>query len=118
MQLGRVGEEAAVLSYRQAGYRVLARNWRCPLGEIDLVLARGKTLVFCEVKTRRGGAFGPPFEAVTDRKQRKLRLLAEMFLRSNATAVAALGTDVRFDVASVTLDRKGRPDLHVFEAAF
>src|SRR5438094_5832645 len=82
--LGRVGEEAAVASYRQAGYRVVARNWRCPLGEIDLVLSRGRAIVFCEVKTRRGTSFGLPFEAVTSRKQRKLRLLAEAFLRVGA----------------------------------
>ena len=116
--LGRVGEEAAATSYRKAGYRVVARNWRCQLGEIDLILARGTLVVFCEVKTRRVIAYGPPFEAVTHRKQRKLRALAETFLRATRTGAGSLGVDVRFDVASVTLGPDGRPELHLFEGAF
>jgi putative endonuclease len=118
IELGRAGEEAAVASYRRAGYRVVARNWRCPLGEIDLVLSRGRTVVFCEVKTRRGTAFGLPFEAVTHKKQRRLRLLAEAFLRLAATGLGPRDADIRFDVASVTLDRQGRLSLNVFEGAF
>src|SRR5438105_4729581 len=78
--LGRVGEDATVDWYRDHGYALVARNWRCPLGELDLVVARGALLVFCEVKTRAGSSFGAGFEAVTSRKQRKLRQLAEVFL--------------------------------------
>jgi putative endonuclease len=112
--LGARGEQAALEHYRRAGYRVVARNWRCGLGELDLVLARGRTLVFCEVKTRRGGAFGGPFEAVTWRKQGKLRGLAQAFL------AARPGTweEVRFDVASVMVREADRPAVHVFESAF
>ncbi len=111
---GAAGEVQALDRYRRLGYRLLARNWRCRLGEIDLVVARGHTLVFCEVKTRRGSGFGSPFEAVTHAKRRKLRTLAEAFL---AQAGIAPG-EVRFDVASVTLDREGRADVHVYEEAF
>jgi putative endonuclease len=114
VDLGRRGEAAAAERYRAAGYRVIARNWRCPLGELDLVVARGSTLVFCEVKTRRGTALGGPYEAVGWQKQRKLQRLAEAFMASSRVAPDA----VRFDVASVSVDRDGRLAIHLFEAAF
>lgn len=90
----------------------MARNWRCSIGELDLVLRRGTTVVFCEVKTRRGGGFGGPFEAVHAAKQRKLRALAQVFLSRIPYG------DVRFDVASVTIPRCGPPQVHLFEDAF
>jgi putative endonuclease len=71
-------------------------------------------LVICEVKTRRGAGLGGPYEAVTWRKQRKLHQLAEAFLGASSLSPA----EIRFDVASVTLDRTGRASLHVFESAF
>src|SRR2546428_1827727 len=98
-ELGRAGEQAAAAHYTRQGYRVLARNWTCSLGELDLVLERGTLLVFCEVKARSGDEFGGPHDAVTWKKQRKLRLLAEAFL----AASAANPDGIRFDVASVTL---------------
>jgi putative endonuclease len=116
--IGRLGEDAALGQYTRAGYALVARNWRCRLGEIDLVLARGGTLVVCEVKTRRGGGYGAPFEAVDHRKRGKLRVLAEAFLVSESAAPAvAMITEVRFDVASVTISGRGAR-VHVFEDAF
>jgi len=112
--LGNEGERAALACYLRAGYRLVAQNWRCGLGELDLVLARGRTLVFCEVKTRRAGGLGAPFEAVNWKKQGKLRALAEAFLAARPVAY----DDIRFDVASVTSDGLGSPAVHVFEAAF
>jgi putative endonuclease len=113
---GRRGEDAALLRYTRAGYTVVARNWRCRLGEIDLILTRGATLVVCEVKARRGASLGGPYEAVGHRKQAKLRALAEAFLLSHARVAAAVA-EVRFDVASVMVS--GDEDaVHVFEDAF
>jgi putative endonuclease len=112
--LGVAGENAALAHYRRAGYRLLARNWRCALGELDLVLARGRTIVFCEVKTRRGASLGGPFEAVTWRKQAKLRGLAQAFL----AGAEPEWDEIRFDVASVSSVRNGPPVVYVFEAAF
>ena len=112
--LGRLGEEAALARYRAAGYSLLARNWRCAAGELDLVLRRGDVIVLCEVKTRAGGAFGGGHEAVTWRKQRKLRQLAEVFLAGLRVTPAA----VRFDVASVLARPGTRPGVEVFEDAF
>ena len=112
--VGASGEEQTLAEYRKRGYRLLARNWRCSLGELDLVLIRDQVVVFCEVKTRRGGAFGGPHEAVTWQKQRKLRQLAEAFLR----AMGLDPTSVRFDVASVVTTNGGTPSIHLFEDAF
>jgi putative endonuclease len=112
-RIWREGEEAAWRTYSDRGYRLLARNWRCRLGELDLVLARGGEVVFCEVKARRPSPLGGPFEAVTPAKQRKLRALAQVFCSSERPA----GERYRFDVASVSVG-EGGVDVHVFEDAF
>ena len=114
VDLGRRGEEAALRAYRAAGFSLVARNWRCPAGELDLVLRRGGLLVFCEVKTRAGGRFGGGHEAVTWRKQRKVRQLAELFLAGVRPPPSA----VRFDVASVEAPPGYRAAVHIFEEAF
>ena len=109
----RDGERSAWEAYRRRGYRLVARNWRCPLGELDLVLEKDGRIVFCEVKARTTSRLGLPYEAVTPAKQRKLRALAEVF--SGRRPQPPRG--YRFDVASVTLG----PDdaaVHVFEDAF
>ena len=112
--LGAVGEDAVAHWYAAAGYAVLARNWRVREGEIDIVARRGQTIVFCEVKTRRGDAFGSPAEAVTARKQARLRKLAVRWLADNQVRADVL----RFDVASVTPDGRGAWVVDVLEAAF
>ena len=93
---------------------MVARNWRCGIGELDLVLLRGDLLVICEVKTRRGSRFGAGFDAVDARKRRKLRALAEAFLQQHGFGAVA----VRFDVASVRLHPDGSALVQVFEDAF
>ena len=116
--LGARGERAALDLYRRRGFTLVASNWRCSLGEIDLVLRRRDVLVFCEVKTRRGSSRGVGFEAVDSRKRRKLRSLAEVFLLTHGTGPLS----VRFDVASVAVRSGSKPggDAHVelFEDAF
>ncbi len=110
---GSIGEQATLDAYRNLGYRLVARNWRCRLGELDLVVTRGGTLVFCEVKTRRGPSFGGGYEAVTWRKRAKIRSLAEAFLQERGGRPNA----IRFDVASVALGPRG-PHVELFEDAF
>ena len=107
--LGQAGEDRAAAWYRARGYEVLARNWRCRDGELDLVVARGRALVFVEVKNRRTDRFGTPAEAITPRKQQRLRTLARRYLE----ATDARPRSVRFDVVAI-LD--GR--LEVIPAAF
>jgi putative endonuclease len=110
----RDGERAAWETYQRRGYRLVARNWRCPLGELDLVVARDGVLVFCEVKARRSAELGGGHEAVTAAKQHKLRLLAEAFLQVMRPPVSRC----RFDVASVAWSGRGTPAVHLFEDAF
>ncbi len=109
--LGAAGEAAVAEWYAERGYTVLARNWRCPSGELDLVVRRGRTVVFCEVKTRSSTAFGAPVEAVTPVKQARLRRLAGCWLE--AAGRPASVSDLRFDVASVLAGH-----IEVIEGAF
>jgi putative endonuclease len=111
--LGRSGEAATLDVYLRRGFHAIARNWRCALGELDLVVERDGLLVFCEVKTRSGAVFGGGYEAVTRTKRRKLRQLAEAFLAASRVR----HRDVRFDVASVWFAR-GASDVEIFEDAF
>jgi putative endonuclease len=104
--LGARGERIAAAYLTDEGLRVLDRNWRCRQGELDIVARDGDALVFCEVKTRRGLGFGHPVEAVTDRKQRRLRALAVRWLSTHDEHAP----DLRFDVVGV-LVRSGRPAL-------
>lgn len=98
---GRWGEDIAAAWYERRGYDVVARNWRCRSGEIDLIVCRGRLVVFCEVKARRTDAFGPAAAAVVPAKQRRLRRLAAEWLASSRVR----GVEVRFDVVAITGDR-------------
>jgi putative endonuclease len=95
--LGRSGEELAAAWYAARGYDVVARNWRCPLGEIDLVARRGRVVVIVEVKARSSDRFGAPVEAVVATKQARLRRLAAAWLKD----AGVRGARVRLDVVSV-----------------
>ncbi len=95
--------------YEHNGYQVVERNWRCREGELDLIVRKGRTYVFCEVKTRASDAFGAPQEAVTRTKQTRIRHLAARWLSEGT--VRAVG--IRFDVASVLAGR-----VEVLEGAF
>jgi putative endonuclease len=109
LELGARGEALTADWYEAHGYRILDRNWRCPDGELDLVVLHGRTVVFCEVKTRTTDAFGVPAEAVTATKQRRIRRLAARWLDSAELRPSR----IRFDVAAVLAGR-----LEVIEGAF
>ncbi len=117
--LGGRGEDAAAAWYRSASYEIVDRNWRCAEGELDVVAqsADRSVLVFCEVKTRRSERFGSPFEAVTPAKQRRVRKLAALWLRSARPGGLRYGR-VRFDVAAVTPAPGGALEVEVLEDAF
>jgi putative endonuclease len=112
--LGAAGEAIVARWYEADGYDVVDRNWRCRDGELDLVLAAPGVIVFCEVKTRRGTAFGAPFEAVTVAKQRRIRRLAVRWLGEHGIRAPT----IRFDVASVLQERGRVPLVDVITDAF
>ena len=109
--LGVRGEELATAELRRQGMEILARNWRCKLGEIDIVAAESSggrlTVVFCEVKCRSGLGFGDPLEAITWAKLRTLRTLAAEWMAAHA--VPAQG--IRLDAIGVLLIRGQEPRL-------
>ena len=112
---GRFGEDLAARWYEERGFEVVARNWRCALGELDVVVRKGGLVVFCEVKARSADRYGLPAEAVGPRKQlRARRLAAAWFAAEQARGrAAARGGPVRFDVASVLSGK-----MEVIEDAF
>jgi putative endonuclease len=112
--VGRYGEDVAARHLTDAGLQILARNWRCREGEIDIVATERGALVFCEVKTRSSAAFGLPVEAVTRRKADRLRRLAYLWLQEHPGG----GVDVRFDVVSVTRPRAGAAVVEHLRGAF
>ena len=114
--LGRWGEDLAVQHLEATGAQVLARNWRCREGELDVVaLERDGTLVFCEVKTRSGSGFGEPAEAVGQVKARRLRVLAARWL---ADCRPPGPHELRFDVVSVVRAPGQQPRVVHLRAAF
>jgi putative endonuclease len=105
--LGKYGETLAARRLAAAGMTVLERNWRCGrTGEIDIVARDGDTLVVCEVKTRRAGAFEHPMAAVTPEKAERLRGLAERWIHAHGGAPPG---GVRIDLVGVVLPRRGGP---------
>ncbi len=102
-RLGRWGEGVAATHLAAHGFVILARNWRCAAGEIDLVARDGETLVFVEVKTRRGRAFGAPEEALTPRKAAKLLELGAHYCYEQALE----DVNWRIDLVAVELDARG-----------
>lgn len=114
--LGRFGERLAAAHLGAHGLTVLARNWRCARGELDLVAVdpRTATLVFCEVKTRRSEQFGPPAAAVGAAKARRIRGLALDWLACTGAPRGPL----RFDVISVLAPPGGTVRLEHLTSAF
>lgn len=102
--VGAFGEEVAARHLRAAGMVVLARNWRSPRGELDIIARDGPALVFCEVKTRRGVSFGRPAEAVVPAKLTRIRALALEWLAASGLHPRQL----RFDVVEVLAPPGGK----------
>ncbi len=102
--LGRTGERLAVEWLLQAGYCILVRNFRCPYGEVDVIATHQQDLVFVEVKTRRGYAYGLPEEAVDRRKQQKLVQVAQYYLE----AYGSYECSWRIDVVAIQLSSQGK----------
>jgi putative endonuclease len=113
-QVGRFGEGLAAEHLVDSGMRLVDRNWRCLLGEIDIIAWDGDTIVFCEVKTRRSTSYGPPAAAVVRAKQLRLRQLAAEWLRTTGNHAR----EIRFDVVSVLPGRRGSSRVEHLRGAF
>ena len=113
-RLGREGEDRAAAHLEQRGYRILERNVRAGGVEIDLVAARGRLVVFVEVKARRARGFGGPLDAVDQRKRRRLVEGARAWLRERRHAFHR----ARFDVVACQVDDTGAWRIHHVEGAF
>ncbi|GAA4947983.1 YraN family protein [Actinoplanes utahensis] len=112
--VGAYGERLAARHLEERGLVLLQRNWRCADGEIDLILRDGDDVVFCEVKTRRTAAFGPPAASIDHRKVRRLRHLASRWLTESGVPAAR----VRFDVVEVLPQPRGRAHVSHIRDAF
>lgn len=113
LYLGKKGEETAVGLLKDNGYKILLRNYKTKLGEIDIIASDKGTICFIEVKTRQSDRFGSPSEAISSSKQRQISKVALAFLKERKL----LDKKARFDVISV-LYSKDRPQLDLIKNAF
>ena len=113
LELGRYGEDLAYKKIKRLGYKKIIRNYRCSLGEVDLIAHDGDTLVFIEIKTRRGRPTGYAKEAVDARKKRQLSKVALSYMKSNDCTE----TRARFDVIAISIE-EGKPQIEVIKNAF
>lgn len=110
-RFGDRGEDMAVAYFLAHGFRLVARNWRCRSGEIDLVMAHGERLHFIEIKTRRTGDYGHPEEAITPQKVEHLRRAIETYLQATSAQPRAY----QADALAITLKPGEKPEFHYIE---
>ena len=116
-RLGRVGEQLAAEHLERRGFAIVTRNHRTRWGEIDLIAADERRIVFCEVKTRRAGVGASPFEGLREAQCRRLRRMAAAWLQQHADRPRR--SELRFDAIGVTIDARGRlVALEHLEGAF
>ena len=111
--LGKEGEKVAEKYLVRKGYKIVERNYRCSLGEVDLIVLDRRVIVFVEVKTRSGHGYGSPLEAVEWRKQRKMKQAAQYFLSQKKLHQR----DARFDVVGISWPGR-EPVVEHIENAF
>ena len=107
-ELGQWGERQARLHLESKGYEIVATNFRCRAGEIDIVASHQGEMVFVEVKTRRGNSFGQASEAVSEARGERLAAVAEEFMQSRLSESYHSGMSWRIDLVCLDLDRQGR----------
>lgn len=114
LALGEWGEEQAVLYLRRQGLKILVRNYRTPVGEIDIIARSKKDLLFVEVKTRRGTGFGLPQEAVDRRKQQQIIRTAQWYLKQGKIGKL----QPRFDVVAILCQSDNSVKINHLQNAF
>ena len=113
ISLGEMGERLALKKIKRLGYKFIAKNYRCPLGEIDLIARDGDCLVFIEIKTRRGRSIGYAKEAINKRKMRQISKVALAYMKANNCC----DVKARFDVIAINI-KDDREEIEIIPNAF
>lgn len=114
MTLGARGEKIAAAFLKDRGFRIVARNYRCPLGEVDIVAVDEDTIVFVEVKSRSSADAADPEVSVHHEKRRRITRAAKYFVSRKSVH----DQPCRFDVVAVVLPERGEPEIEHFKDAF
>lgn len=113
MMFGKAGEDVAVKHLKRKGYNIIEQNWRCRLGELDVIARHKDAVVFVEVKTRTDKALGFPQESVDERKQRHIIRCAKIYEQCKRLE----GTNFRFDVVAIDFS-SGKQEITLIQDAF
>jgi putative endonuclease len=105
-QLGNYGENLALEAYEKAGYKLIAQQYRCSLGEIDLIVQKENVLIFVEVRTKTNQSFGTAEESITEKKKRTIRKVSQFFLHDVMYDKYCDHSAVQFDVIAIYIDKK------------
>lgn len=118
VSIGNIGEEAAVQAIKKRGYKIIARNYRTKMGEIDIIAKDGEYTVFVEVRLRKSNAFGSPADTIDRRKQQKIIKAAQMYAVKNDI----YDTPMRFDAVLINADTDGKKlvntEIEIIKNAF
>jgi putative endonuclease len=115
--LGQAGEEIVAAYLLARGWKIIERNWRCKIGELDIVALEGNTLVFIEVKTRIRQDSYHPFDAITSKKLRKLESLIQIWRNVRSRKLGVETLRYRLDLIGVTEGREGQLVVECHERA-
>lgn len=113
LELGKRGEDLALKKIKRLGYKFITRNYRCPLGEIDIIARDGDCLVFLEIKTRKGRSTGYAKEAVDKRKRRQISKAALTYMKANDCC----DERARFDVVAININEENE-EIEIIKNAF
>jgi putative endonuclease len=105
-QLGNYGEKLALEAYEKAGYEVVAQQYRCAMGEIDLIVKKEDVLVFVEVRTKTSQRYGTAEESITDKKKHTIRKVSQFFLQDFTYNQRFNDIGIQFDVIAIYIDKQ------------
>lgn len=117
-QIGDYGEKLALEAYLKADYEIVAQKYRCPKGEIDLILQKENKLIFVEVRTKTSNSFGTAEESITEKKKQTIRKVSLYFLNGKYDG-EMINLDIQYDVVTIYIDKqKKKAWLTRYEQAF
>jgi putative endonuclease len=110
-RLGQWGEDLAVRYLERLGCTIVARNWRCPVGEVDLIVREGTWLAFVEVRTRRPSAYGSPEESITSHKLAHMLAVAQTYVYEQGWE-----GNWRLDVVAIEVEGNSPPSIEWYRS--